>query len=184
MGHNAPRVHCYILTGGRSTRMGTSKAALFLDRVAAAARPAFDRVIAVQRHGAETTPIETIFEDEHEGEGPIFAVATALRHARTRAFILAVDYPFVTPDVLAFIRDDGRVPWWNGRPQPLCARWEFSYLHEIEEHLARGRFDLRALREEEMIPESLLRARFPGEPLMNVNTPEERWKAERIDGLR
>ncbi|PYQ50790.1 MAG: hypothetical protein DMF59_09885 [Acidobacteria bacterium] len=52
-------MNCYLLVGGRSSRMGRSKidipfaGSTFLDRVAAAAKPAFDRVIAVQRAGGE-----------------------------------------------------------------------------------------------------------------------------------
>src|ERR1051326_4327614 len=90
----APTImNCYVLTGGRSSRMGRSKRALFFDRVAAAARPVFDDVIAL--------------DWEEGGKAPIFGVARALRNAQSRAFILAVDYPLITSDVLRFLRDRG-----------------------------------------------------------------------------
>src|SRR5687768_4287681 len=108
--------------------MGTSKTALFLDRVVAAARPVFDDVIAVQRPGAEAESIATIFEEPHDADGAIYGLLAALRHARGRAFILAVDYPLITGDALRFIRDRGGVPVWNGRAQPLCAVWDASML--------------------------------------------------------
>jgi hypothetical protein len=41
---------------------------------------------------------------------------------------------------------------------------------------------LRGIRERDIIPESELRQRFAGEPLMNVNTPEELGEAERLYG--
>jgi molybdopterin-guanine dinucleotide biosynthesis protein A len=41
---------------------------------------------------------------------------------------------------------------------------------------------LQPLAEQAIIAESVLRARFPGEPLMNVNTPEELEAAERLYG--
>ena len=44
-------MNCYVLTGGRSTRMGRSKSDLFLGRIVDAAAPVFDGVIAVQRFG-------------------------------------------------------------------------------------------------------------------------------------
>jgi molybdopterin-guanine dinucleotide biosynthesis protein A len=153
--------------------MGTSKADLFLDRVVAAATPVFDEVIAVQRPGGDTAGIPTIYEEPHEQEGAIFGLTRALQHAGERAFILAVDYPFITADVLRFLRDDGRVPIWDGRPQPLCTVWDAAALPRIAERMARGAFDLHGLIDREMIPEAELRARFPGEPLRNVNTPEE-----------
>jgi molybdopterin-guanine dinucleotide biosynthesis protein A len=153
--------------------MGTSKAELFLDRVVSAAAPAFDEVIAVQRYGGEAAAIRTIYEEPHEQEGAIFGLTRALYDAGEKAFILAVDYPFITADVLRFLRDDGRVPIWDGRPQLLCAVWDAAVLPRIEQRLVRGAFDLHGLIDREMIPEAELRARFPGEPLRNVNTPEE-----------
>jgi molybdopterin-guanine dinucleotide biosynthesis protein A len=166
-------VNAYILIGGRSRRMGQSKTALFLDRIVAAAAPLFDEVIAVQRAGGDAASIRTIFEEAHEHEAPVFGIERALRDAGDRAFILAVDYPFLTSDVLRFLRDDGRVPMWDGRAQVLCCAWDASALPRIEERIARNQFDLRGLIDREMIAEAELRARFSGEPLRNVNTPEE-----------
>lgn len=176
------RVNCYILIGGRSRRMGQSKATLFLDRIAAAARPLFDEVIAVQRAGGEMVNLPTIFEAPHEHDGAIYGIARALDDARGRCFILAVDYPNITTEMLELVRNDGRIPMWNGEPQPLCAIWDFGLRERIARRIENNRRDVRGLIAEaglEMIPEPVLRARFPGEPLANVNTPEEREEAER-----
>jgi molybdopterin-guanine dinucleotide biosynthesis protein A len=160
--------------------MGTSKAALFLERVVAAARPVFDEVIAVDRAGGVAREgIRTIFETPHEGEAAIFGVVRALEDARGAAFLLAVDYPRVTSDVLRFIRDDGGVPMWDGHPQPLCAVWNAAWLPRIAEHIARGELGLRGEMGKKMIAEAELRARFGGQPLRNVNTPEEWEEAQR-----
>jgi len=160
-------MNCYVLAGGRSRRMGRSKRELFLDRVAAAARGAFDEVIVVDRE----------FEGEHEGEGPVFGIRAALQHARQgRCFILAVDYPLITTEVLAFLRDRTGVPVWRGYPQPLCAVYDTSLLPLVERRIANAQFDLRGLIAEahaEIIEESELRTRFAGEPLLNVNTPHD-----------
>ena len=166
-------MNAYVLVGGRSRRMGSSKTELFLARILAAATPVFDEVIAVQRAGGEPAGVRTIFEEEHEGDGAIFGVARALRDAGGDAFLLAVDYPLITSALLRFLRDARRVPVWKGIRQPLCAVWTAAQLPRIEERIAAGRYDLQALIEQEIIPEPELRARFPGEPLLNVNTPEE-----------
>jgi molybdopterin-guanine dinucleotide biosynthesis protein A len=147
--------------------MGRSKAELFLDRIVAAARPVFDEVIAVQRPGGEAMNIPTIFEEPHEADGPIFGIATALRHAQAPCFILAVDYPLITSDVLRLLRDDGRVA--DG--QALCAVWDPSRLPEIERRIAAGRRDLHGLWEQGIIG--------LGTPLSNVNSAED---LEGIDG--
>ncbi|MGZ5473186.1 MAG: molybdenum cofactor guanylyltransferase [Thermoanaerobaculia bacterium] len=187
-------MNAYVLVGGRSRRMGESKVELFLERVVSAARPVFDEVIAVDRlaggpwTGGGPPPtanrqpptIRTLYEDPHEHEGAIFGVVRALRDARGKCFLLAVDYPLITSDMLRFIRDRGGLPEWDGRPQPLCAVWDAALLPRIEERIARGALDLRGAAETEIIPESELRVRFPGEPLLNVNTPEEWERAQRF----
>jgi molybdopterin-guanine dinucleotide biosynthesis protein A len=175
-------MNAYILIGGRSRRMGTSKTELFLERIVATASPVFEEIVAVQRSDGQAAAIRTIFEEPHEHDGPIFGVARALRDVQesglTQGFVLAVDYPMITAEVLRHLRDRGGVPVWDGRPQTLCAVWDARALPRIEERMARGQFDLHGLGDREMIPEGELRARFEGEPLRNVNTPEE-WEAVR-----
>jgi len=190
--------------------MGESKAALFLERVVDAARGAFEDVIAVDRPAVilsreddegppdssasraigrgsfavsaaqDDRTLRTIFEEPHEQEGAIFGVVRALRDARGKAFLLAVDYPLITTNILQYLRDREGMPEWNGRPQPLCAVWDATWLPRIEERIARGALDLRGAAETEIIPEPELRARFSGEPLLNVNTPEEWERAQRF----
>lgn len=182
-------MNCYVLTGGRSVRMRQSKAALFLDRIVAAAAPVFDRVIAVQRHGAPCS-IDTIFEQPHEGEGAAWGVARALEDAPGPCFVLAVDFPLMRTDLLAFLRSRFElsnasmlVPVWDGTPQVLCAGYRTCISSLLGERIGAGKYDLRGLLAEadvEMIEESMLRARFAGEPLMNVNTPAQLAAAERM----
>ena len=164
--------------------MGASKAELFLERVVAAARPVFDEVVAVDRlcviPSSARDDMRVIFEEPHDLEGAIFGVVRALRDARRKCFLLAVDYPLITTEVLEFLRDREGMPEWNGRPQPLCAVWDAAWLPRIEERIARGELDLRGAAETEIIAESELRSRFGGEPLLNVNTPEEWERAQRF----
>ena len=107
-------------------------------------------------------------------------MARALRDANGKAFLLAVDYPLITPVVLRYLVEREGMPVWNGEPQPLCAVWDAALLPRVEERIAARRYDLRTLGGQEMIPESELRVRFRGEPLMNVNTPEEWERAQRF----
>lgn len=176
--------------------MGRSKLDLpfagstFLERIAAAARGAFDRVLAVQRAGAEPVRgIETIFEEEHEERAPVFGVARALADARERCFILAIDYPLLTAELLRDLRERFErspapmlVPIAQGRPQLLCAGYAPELAPRVAARIAAGRYDLRGLLDEagaEMIAEDEWRARHRGEPLLNVNTTRELEEAER-----
>jgi molybdenum cofactor guanylyltransferase len=187
-------MNCYILVGGASRRMGRSKADLpfggstFVDRVLVAAREAFDGVIAVQRAGGPPLPsLPTIFEPPRDLQAPVFGVWRALEDADGRCFILAIDYPLVTPDVLRYVAGRSMkssaemvVPRWNGKLQMLCAGYSPSLLPRFAPRIAAGQLNLRGLAPElEVVEEDDLRGRFSGEPLMNVNTPEELEEAAR-----
>jgi molybdopterin-guanine dinucleotide biosynthesis protein A len=170
--------------------MGQSKAKLFLDRVVSAAAPVFQRVIAVERPDGEPRSISTIFESPHDGEGPIFGVHRALADAEGRCFIVAVDMPLLSTAVLLELRKrfeqsgaEMLVPVWDGAPQVLCAGYSTKILPLVERRIAAGRLSLRRLIDEadvEVLDEGALRAMFPGEPLMNVNTPADLALSERM----
>ncbi|MEK6374044.1 MAG: NTP transferase domain-containing protein [Acidobacteriota bacterium] len=173
-------MNAYILIGGSSLRMGQSKVAMFLDRVAAAARGAFDDVFAVQRAGGEGAGgVATIFESPHGQQAPVFGVARALAHANARCFILGVDYPLITAALLLRLRarfesSDALLmaPRSRGKLQMLCAGYDAALLPRIEQRIAEGRLDLRDLVTEVVDEESY--------ELMNVNTPEEWEEARRL----
>ena len=166
-------MNAYILIGGRSSRMGESKVALFLDRVAGAARGAFEAVYAVQRAGGEAAPgVETIFEPPHEERAPVFGVMRALEHAQGRCFVLAVDYPRLTAALLRRlrVRFEGSkallmAPRSHGKLQMLCAGYDSALLPRMAHRVAEGRLDLRGL-VEEIVDEQC-------DELLNVNTPED-----------
>ena len=206
-GTNAPGGHpisyakdlmnAYILIGGRSRRMGSPKRSVpfegstFLERVLGAARGAFDEVFAVQRaEGEPASGLTTLFEDSHESEAPVFGVAAALRHAQEPCFVLAVDYPLLTSELLCELRrrfeQSGKLllaPRWSGKVQMLCAGYSPDLLSRIESRIGEGRLDLRSLADEseaEILREDDLRQQFAGEPLSNINTPEELEKARRL----
>ena len=173
--------------------MGRSKldiefgGATFFERAVGAARAAFDDVIAVQRPGSAALPIQTIEEEPHEDEAAIFGLLAALRHAKATCFVLAVDYPLIDAHVLTFLRarvarskSSIVVPRWSGKLQMLCAGYAFDIEPLVAERIAERRYDLRGLaRGAEIIEEEEVRSRFAGEPLLNVNTPEELESAMR-----
>jgi molybdopterin-guanine dinucleotide biosynthesis protein A len=192
---------CFLLAGGQSRRMGRSKLDLpfcgsdFLTRVCGAAREVFDDVLAVQRNDGDPLPgMTTLYEPPHEQAGAIFGVLRALRQTRDRCFVLAIDYPLITAPLLSELRrrfdkqqEPMLVPFWRGRAQLLCAGYSPSMIPLIEERIAAGRRDLRGLIEEapaRTVAEEELRSLFDGEPLMNVNTPEELQEAEQYERQR
>lgn len=194
-------MNCYLLAGGSSTRMGRPKLDLpfgasdFLSLVRAAAAASFDEVFAVQRaEGESVRDLPVIREEPNDERAPVFGVLAALRHASARCFVLAIDYPLITSALLRSLRASFEnserpmlVPFWRGKPQLLCAGYDPALAPLLERRIAAGRLDLRGLIEEvaaELIDEKMLRDRFPGEPLMNVNTPEDLLEAENHERQR
>lgn len=160
--------------------MGVSKTALFLDRIVAAAQPVFDRVIAVDRHGSSPQVIETIFENVHQDEAPVFGVRRALEHAQSKCFILAVDYPLLTSELLRvwstrFAASSATmlVPRAKGRDHVLCAGWSSSLLPAIDARIAKRQYDLQTIAVDAVVVD------HDGVELMNVNDRLELEQYER-----
>src|SRR5438270_8262038 len=134
---NGERMNCYLLIGGNSSRMGRSKIDLpfggstFLGRIVAAATPVFDSLAAVQRAGgAAAAGLRTIYEPAHALQAPVFGLWRALQDAREQCFVLAIDYPLITSDLLRYLgmrastsRAAMVVPRWNGKLEMLCAAY-------------------------------------------------------------
>ena len=163
--------------------MGVSKSGLFLDRIAAAAKPVFERVIAVQRLGQIATSIETIFEEAHEGEGPVFGVIRSLEHAREKCFVLATDLPLVTTGLLRGLRARFEcVPLlaarWQGEIQPLCAGYNPDMLPLMRTRVGQGKLDLRGLFDgtSEVVD-------VAGDELTNVNTMKDFSHLDETGGI-
>jgi len=186
-------MRCYVLAGGGSRRMGAPKEMLrfgprtLLQRVASAAAGAFDEVITVLRTPSSISSWRTIVDDPHGEAAAIFGLHRALRdaeeHGESRAWILAVDYPLISAELLAHFRslfESGDVellaPVSNGHPQMLCAGYAVSLRARIESRIARGEFALRGMAAQcrsRFLAEEAISARFGPDCLRSVNTPEE-----------
>jgi molybdopterin-guanine dinucleotide biosynthesis protein A len=139
-----------ILAGGRSSRMGSSKAALewhgstLLRRVTGLAQRTLDGpVVVVRAPGQEVPPVHPSVEvvaDAREGRGPMAGLAAGLAAIGARApvvFVSSTDVPLLHP---AFIRrvingftDDVDVvlPEIDGFHQPLSAAYRTSLAAEV-----------------------------------------------------
>ena len=191
------RAGAVVLAGGRSSRMGQSKALLDWH-----GRPAIVHAVATAREGVAGGPVVvvrapgqelpllaevTVTEDAVAGDGPLRAFHAGLVALGGRAdvaFVCAVDTPLLHPSfvqaVVAALRegDDAVVPWLDGRAQPLLAVYRTALVATVAELLgagARGFRDLvdvvavRTVTDEELGPGVDLRA------ALNANTPGE-WR--------
>src|SRR5215469_3102633 len=138
-----------VLVGGRSSRMGTAKAALewhgstLLRRtVGIVARAAGGPVVVVRASGQPLPALPatvTVVDDPREGKGPVQGIAAglgALAGQADAAFITSTDLPFLHPAFIARVLraldapagPDGAppdvvLPVARGYPQPLAAAY-------------------------------------------------------------
>ncbi len=141
----APKAAGIVLAGGRSSRMGTPKAALewhgstLLRRVTGIVARALDGpVLVVRAPGQALPPLDThveITEDPQEGLGPLQGIAVGLAALADRveaAFVCSTDLPFLhAAFVTRVLRalDEGpdaadvALPHARGYPQPLAAAY-------------------------------------------------------------
>ena len=146
-----------VLAGGRSSRMGTPKAALawhgstLLRRtVGIVARAAGGPVVVVRASGQQLPDLPKgteVIDDPREGKGPVQGIAAGLGALAGRAdaaFVSSTDMPFLHPAfvrrVLRVVQDDPRtdvaLPVARGYPQPLAAAYRVS-LAETAERLVK-----------------------------------------------
>src|SRR5208282_5335862 len=191
-----------VLAGGRSSRMGTPKAALewhgstLLRRtVGIVSRATGGPVIVVRAAGQalpELPPQVDVVDDPAEGLGPVQGLAAGLAAVAGRAeiaFACSTDLPFLHP---AFVRrvvraaDEGAdvgLPVARGYPQPLAAAYRTALAPVAERLVAAGRLRPAFLFEEcvvsrldeaALMDDPVLAALDPGlDSVVNINEPDE-----------
>lgn len=189
-----------VLAGGRSTRMGESKAWLewhgstLLHRAAALlARTVDGPVVVVAAPGQELPPLPAgvaVAEDPVEGLGPMQGLAVGLAAVAGRAgaaFVCSTDMPFLHP---AFVRRvlralpagaDVALPVARGFRQPLAGAYRTSLAGLVGDLLAQGGLrpgmlfehcEVARLGEEELLADADLARHDPAlESVVNVNSP-------------
>ena len=188
-----------VVAGGRSTRMGTPKAALewhgstLLRRAASLlARVVDGPVVVVRAPGPDLPAAVEVVEDPREGLGPLQGLAAGLEAVADRAevaYVSATDVPFLHPAfvrrVLAAVDDevDVALPDAAGYPQPLAAAYRTALAPVVEELLAEDRLRpafllercrVRRLGEDELRADPVLAAHDPElRSVLNLNNPDD-----------
>ena len=189
-----PEVMGALLAGGSSTRMGRPKADVKLGGCSLAQRacqPLAPFTVEVVQVGGE--PIADLrrrhLPDARSGAGPAAGIEAALSDAGIHVVALALDLPFVPPALLLATLaavDQGApicAPRWEHRWHPLCAAYSATALIPLQERLDRGALDLQGLLDEIGTPlegSELDKFGDPTEMLLNINTPEDLARAEKL----
>jgi molybdopterin-guanine dinucleotide biosynthesis protein A len=184
----------FVLAGGTSSRMGADKA--FLDF---AGQTLLDRALAVMGAICDSVTIVgdpakfakhgSVVADIFSGCGPLAGIHAALVHSPAELnLMLAVDMPFVSTELLAFLfavaeNNDAiiTVPRASKGLQPLCAVYRRSFSTVAEEALRAGKYKIDAAFSSVSIrvieDVELAAAGFSEQSFFNVNTPQNRLAA-------
>ena len=208
--HMAPKALSrmgFLLTGGKSSRMGADKAFLdfggqtLLDRAFTVMAPVCGKVAIVgdparfaqygsSRYGS--AKYGPVVADIFPGCGPLAGIHAALVHSTAELnLMLAVDMPFVSGELLAFLfatagdKDNHAivtVPRSSKGLQPLCAVYRRDFSLAAEQALRAGTYKIdaafsgvsvRVIEEGE-----LAAAGFSEQSFFNLNTPQDLRTAE------
>jgi molybdopterin-guanine dinucleotide biosynthesis protein A len=189
-----------VLAGGRSTRMGSPKAALewhgstLVRRITGIVGRAVDGPVVVVRAPGQTLPalpdgVEVV-EDAREGRGPLQGLAAGLAAVRDRApaaYASSTDVPLLHPRfvrrLLDALGDDADVvlPEIGGFPQPLAAVYRTDLVDTVERLIAEDRMRpaflfeacrVRRLGATDLLADPALAALDPDlESVLNLNEP-------------
>jgi molybdenum cofactor guanylyltransferase len=183
-----------VLCGGKSSRMGRSKAWLefggeaLLQRVVRVLSGVVSPIVVVAAPGQDLPelPAEVaIVRDQHEYLGPLNGLATGLTALADRvkiAYVSSCDVPFLRPEFVRRVIDrlgDCSIcmPEVDGFKHPLAGAYRTDILPVVRKLIAAGRLRPTYLMDE-LPTRTLSYADFADvdpqlESLRNINTPEE-----------
>jgi molybdopterin-guanine dinucleotide biosynthesis protein A len=186
----APATTAFILAGGKSTRMGTDKAFVTLNRQTLLAR-ALDTTrsitpdVRIVGDPAKFSSFALTVEDSFPNCGPLAGIHAALCSSQTDLnLILAVDLPFVSPPLLRYFIQRASnnaatitVAQIAGGYQPLCAIYRRNFAEAAERSLQASRYKIDTLftptTTQTITEEELRNAGFSPSLFRNLNTPQD-----------
>ena len=186
-----------VLSGGKSTRMGTSKALLpfgpetMLQRVVRLLGQVVRPIVVVAAADQvlpELPPDVIVTRDEHEGRGPLEGLRAGLKALPPHvegAYVTSCDVPLLVPAFVGQMLEfadgyDVAVIEIDGFTHPLSAVYRRTTLPHVEALLANNRlrpaFLFDAVRTRRVRPEEVT-ADPELHTLRNLNTPEDYKRA-------
>ena len=179
-----------ILSGGKSSRMGTDKGLVLFNGkelvkyAAGLVDPIFYDAFIVANDPAYMKFELPVYEDLIVDTGPIGGIFTGLTYSTTAwNFFIACDMPFMTTNVIEKLIHslgdaDAVVACHEQAHEPLCAFYNKSCLPVIEKQLAGQNYKLHDLFPLLRVREVDLTDEFLSEsnPFRNINTKDELLK--------
>ena len=175
-------MNAYILTGGKSRRMGQDKSLMKLGELTFAEflynnlETQFDSVTLIGKK--QTHPHLPFARDNQEIQCALNGLATALNHSNTPwNFIISVDMPLVSAGLISSLKDNindevnSVVPTLDGKSFPTCAWYHKSMERIFVEAIEHEKYKL--LYHVKRNAPKMVNAEKFRKDLLNVNTPTD-----------
>ncbi len=185
----------YILIGGKSSRMGKDKFSLVLNgktflEIAVETLQNFGKISLVGSGKTNLLESFPIVKDIYQNRGALSGIHSALTHSKSDfIIILACDYPFLTVELVGFLRNlaefksefDAYAPIQSdGKTQPLCAIYKTEICRKILSEMLENEAENYSVRDflnriKTRYVEFSEIAHLPNSEhfFFNVNTPED-----------
>jgi molybdenum cofactor guanylyltransferase len=195
-------ITAFILSGGKSSRIGTNKSLLILD-----GRPLIQRLtelldtifheVVISSNEPKTYEFleKKIIEDFYPGRGPLVGIHSVISSTTSdRNFIISCDMPFISKELIVYLTDYKKVskillPKADGRIQPLCGIYSKSVLPDVGNLLIESRnqqsnlkgsvYELLNRVQTEFVDVDQLNF-YHKNLFFNINTPEDYSLAKKI----
>ncbi|NQX84574.1 MAG: molybdenum cofactor guanylyltransferase [Flavobacteriaceae bacterium] len=173
-----------ILSGGKSSRMGTDKAFLkignstFIERIAAALNPFVKDIMIVSDHKTHDAFGIKRIKDLYKDAGPLSGILSGLNHSKTENnIVLSCDIPFISGTLIRQLitnhKDDALINQiaCNGKTMPLVAMYKKQCALQIKKQLAHNERRVRVL-VSELKPHTISINSKYNLMIENINTPK------------
>lgn len=179
----------YLLSGGKSSRMGTDKGLKLLNQ-----KPIISYLIQTLKNIETDTKIIAhhpqyrkfnlpIIADFYPEKGPLGGIFTALKDAQTDCLIISVDTPFIHENHIEKLikkhqKDKLTLAFSESKIHPLFAVYPFELIDKVEENIQQNNLRLMEFIEENEYQK--VEFEFSMLEKLNINTPEELKTAEKL----
>lgn len=149
-------ITAFLLSGGKSTRMGTDKGMLPLngkklaDHMIGLLDNLFSEINIIANDPAYSEFNRPVYKDLYSDIGPLGGIYTGLTISKTPwNFFIACDMPFMTTDIISLMSDaldnnhDIVVSMNNNRFEPLCAFYNKTCMPVFKKQIEIENFSLQ-----------------------------------------
>lgn len=202
MKNKKTEITAFILTGGKSSRIGIDKAFLSIE-----GKPLVQRLVEILDSIFYEVVINSnelnlynftgkkIVQDIYSGRGPLAGIHSALNYTNTKKnFIISCDLPLLSTELVNYIinyksEKDIILPMADVRIQQLCGIYSKNILNEVEELLiesSQNNSNLKGSIYELMdkVPTEIVEVDkldfYHSNLFLNINTPEDYDHLKRI----